>query len=248
MNTEMKKRISQATLAMLAASGLAALGCQGTVNPTDPKVAETEEGKICEGPDGLIDDGEDNNNATAVVAGRGGYWYTFVDDAGSTVWPTAGAHGGTFEMSPGGAEGSQFAARFKGKIGNGSVLFSGMGMNFLDPKGPYDASKYGGISFWAKKGPGSTGKIRIKIPDNNTDPDGGVCTECFNDFGMDLTLTEEWQRFIIPWYAMRQMPGWGRPKKMKIDPTTVYGIQVQVNEPGADYDIAIDQIRFTGCK
>jgi endoglucanase len=248
MSTNEKSFWLKASLTLVGLGSLGAIGCMGSVNPTDPKVAESEEGKICTGDDGLIDDGEDNNNATAFVSGRGGYWYTFVDDAGSTVWPTAGAHGGTFEMSPGGADGSQFAAHFKGKIGNGTILFSGMGMNFLDPKMAYDASQYGGISFWAKKGPGSTGKVRLKIPDNNTDPDGGVCTECFNDFGMNLTLTDEWQRFIIPWFAMRQMPGWGRPKKMKIDAATVYGIQFQVNEPGADYDIFVDQIRFTGCK
>lgn len=236
------------SVALMGSVAFGAVGCMRSVNPTDPGVADTDEGRICAGPDGLIDDGEDNNNATAMVADRGGYWYTFVDDAGSNVWPTAGAHGGTFEMSPGGANGSQFAANFKGKIGNGSVLFSGMGMNFLDPKGPYDASKYGGVSFWAKKGPNSVGTVRLKIPDNNTDPDGGVCSECFNDFGLDLKLTNEWQRYIIPWYAMRQMKGWGKPRKPSIDESSVYGIQFQVNQAGADYDIWVDEIRFTGCK
>jgi endoglucanase len=233
------------SVAVVAAGAVFAAGC--AVNPKDPNLANTAEGKICAAPEGLIDDGEDSNNATAFVSGRGGYWYTFVDDAGSTVWPTAGAQGGTFEMSPGGAEGTKFAAMFKGKIGAGAVLFSGMGMNFLDPKGPYDASQYGGISFWAKKGANSTGNVRLKIPDNNTDPDGGVCSECFNDFGIDLKLSTEWQRFIVPWKAMKQMKGWGRPRKVAIDNASVYGIQFQVNEAGADYEIYVDEIRFTGC-
>ena len=70
-----------------------------------------------------------------------------------------------------------------------------MGMNFIDPKGQYDASKYAGIPFWAKKGPDSTGKVRLKVPDVNTDPDGGVCTECFNDFGADIVLTNDWKLY-----------------------------------------------------
>lgn len=163
------------------------------------------------------------------------------------MWPTAGSHGGTFEMSPGGADGTGFAARFKGQIGTGNLVFSGMGMNFLDPKGGYDSSKYGGISFWAKKGAGSTGKVRLKIPDSNTDPDGGVCTECFNDFGMDLTLTEEWQLFTIPFGALKQQKGWGKPRKSGAEVSGLYGIQFQVNDPGQAYDIWVDQIRFTGC-
>ena len=76
----------------------------------------------------------------------------------------AGEDGGTFAMSEGGKS-SQFAARFHGKIGTGAPLFGGMGMNFVDPKAPYDASKYAGISFWAKKGENSTPKVRLKVPD-----------------------------------------------------------------------------------
>ena len=40
----------------------------------------TAEGKKC-GPEGVVDDGEDNNNQTIAAKGRGGYWYTFADDA-----------------------------------------------------------------------------------------------------------------------------------------------------------------------
>jgi endoglucanase len=231
--------------ALSGVSLFAAVGCAGS--PTSEQVRATPEGSACSSPDALIDDAEDNNNQTAVVGGRGGYWYTFVDDAGTTVWPTAGAQGGTFEMSPGGADGSKYAAHFKGQIGTGSVVFVGAGMNFVDPKGPYDTSKYKGISFFAKKGVGSTGKVRLKMPDNYTDPDGGNCSQCFNDMGVDLTLTDAWQLFTIPFKSLRQMPGWGRPRRMSVDQPTMYGMQFQVNDPGQPYDIWVDQIRFTGC-
>ena len=195
------------------------------------------------GPEGLIDDGEDGNNQNLPNDNRGGYWYTFRDKKGTTIEPVAGEDGGTFAMSEGG-HGSQFAARYHGKIGTGAPLFGGMGMNFVDPKAAYDASKYAGISFWAKKGENSTGKVRLKVPDVNTDPDGGVCTECFNDFGGDLNLTTEWKQYIFPWKAMKQMPGWGNPRKPHITPSKIYGIQFQVNVPSANYDIYIDDLKF----
>jgi endoglucanase len=195
------------------------------------------------GQPGMIDDGEDGNNQNMPEGNRGGYWYTFRDKKGTVIEPVAGEDGGTFAMSEGGKS-SQFAARFRGKIGTGAPLFGGMGMNFVDPKAPYDASAYAGISFWAKKGENSVAKVRLKVPDANTDPDGGVCAECFNDFGGDLTLTNEWKQYIYPWKSMKQMPGWGNPRKPHVSPSKIYGIQFQVNVPSANYDIYIDDIKF----
>ena len=143
--------------------------------PSAPAVAGAPIGttgfKECSA-EGVIDDGEDGNNQNMPNDNRGGYWYTFRDKKGTTIDPVAGEDGGTFAMSEGG-HGSQFAARFHGKIGTGAPLFGGMGMNFVDPKAMYDSSKYAGISFWAKKAENSTGKVRLKIPDVNTDPEGG---------------------------------------------------------------------------
>src|SRR5262245_21972624 len=67
------------------------------------------------GAEGLIDDGEDGNNQNLPNDNRGGYWYTFRDKKGTTVDPVAGEDGGTFAMSEGG-HGSQFSARYHGKI------------------------------------------------------------------------------------------------------------------------------------
>ena len=195
------------------------------------------------GPTGLIDDGEDGNNQNLPVGDRGGYWYTFKDKGTTTVDPPAGEEGGTFAMSEGGHD-SKFAARYHGTIGTGAIVFSGMGMNFIDPKGQYDASKYAGIAFWAKRGADSTGKVRLKVPDVNTDPDGGVCTECFNDFGADINLTSDWKLYVFPWKSMKQMPGWGNPLKKHITPDKLYGVQFQVNVPRANYDIYIDDLKF----
>jgi endoglucanase len=198
------------------------------------------------GADGLVDDGEDGNNQNIAGADRGGYWYTFRDKKGTTIEPAAGEDGGTFAMSPGGHD-SRFAARYHGKIGTGAPLFAGMGMNFVDPKSAYDSSRYAGVAFWARRAENSTAKVRLKIPDVDTDPEGGVCTECFNDFGADLNLTPEWKLYVFPWTSMKQMPGWGSPRKSHIVPAKIYGVQFQVNVPSANYDIYVDDLRFI-CK
>jgi endoglucanase len=236
-------------LSVAAVSALAVAGCHhgGGAGGGASSAAAAASFKSC-GPDGLIDDAEDNNNQTAPVAGRGGYWYSFVDKIGSTITPAAGSNGGTFSMTAGGANNSKFAANMKGKIGKADqppdYLFAGMGFNFQDPKAAYDASKYKGISFWAKKGPGSSGKIRLKVPDAETDPEGKMCKECFNDYGSDLNLTETWTKYTVPFAEMKQLSGWGSPTSGAITPGKIYGLQFQINQPGASYDVSIDDLEF----
>jgi len=195
--------------------------------------------------DFAIDDAEDNNNQILIQKDRKGYWYTFVDKAGSTLSPPAGTK---FIMSAGGPKESHHAARMLGKVsGNGDPLFAGMGFSFANPKGPYDASAYTGVSFWAKVGAGSIKTVRLKVPDIDTDPDGKRCTECFNDFGADLTLTDKWQKYTIPFATMKQMDGWGSPAPATVDKSKLYGLQWQVSAQGASYDIWVDDVQFTGC-
>jgi endoglucanase len=222
--------------------------CVSKTNPTAPD-PNLPAARVCPAAVGKISDGE-SANKTNFIQGRGGYWYTFLDtkdNGGSDIWPLSGALGGTFEMSDGGANGSAHAARIKGTVGGADIVFAGMGMNFVDPKGWYDASKYGGIGFWAKKNsPESTGHIRLKVPDAQTDPDGKLCHQCFNDHGLDMNLTTDWVYYTVPWRAMKQ-EDWG-PKDGGIDPSKIYGVQFQCSEKGAKFDVSVDEIQFVGCK
>lgn len=233
---------------MLAPGACSALTAAcGSVEPKPPALPPaTEAAKPC-GPEALIDDGEDHDNQALVRQGRGGYWYTFVDDAGSTVEPLAGAHGGTFAMSEGGARGSSYAARFSGQVARGGTVYVGMGCNFTEPKDAYDASRYAGISFFAKRGAG-LGTVRLKVPDVSTDPQGGLCSECYNDFGTELELSERWTHYVVPFSAMRQQPGWGSPRRSQLTPAQLYSVQFQVNSPGRKFDIWVDDLAFTGCR
>lgn len=195
--------------------------------------------------DYAIDDAEDNNNQIIAQKGRNGYWYTFGDKAGTTISPPAQS---TFIMSAGGANGSQHAVHMMGKIASsGAPLYAGMGFSFTDPKSQFDASAFTGVAFDAKVGPGSVASVRLKVPDVNTDPAGKGCTECFNDFGADLTLSSEWKKIAVSFATMKQMDGWGAPHPANVDRSKLYGLQWQVTEPGASYDVWIDNVQFTGC-
>ncbi len=236
------RNTTQWALAFLLGAAVTAAGCIAPGAQTNAGGAALKE---C-GPEGQIDDFEDNNNQNHVVDGRGGYWYTYVDKVGSTVWPEAGEAGGTFTPSEGGFN-SKFAGEVKGKIGTAAIVFGALGMNFVDPKSAFDASKYEGITFFAKRASNSTGKIRLKVPDVNTDEEGKVCSECFNDFGMDINLGEQWTRYTFPFRDMKQMEGWGAPRKAHIDASKLYGLQWQTQVQGADYDFSIDNVAFI-CK
>lgn len=235
------KRATQVTLGLLlVGAATAAAGCTpfGMKPASDlPPVY-----KDC-GPDGTIDDFEDNNNQISVIGDRGGYWYTYADKVGSTIVP---AQGGTFTMAEGGHD-SKYAVNVKGKLAGESIVYAAMGLNFLDPKEPFDASKFDGITFYAKRAPNTSGKLVVKMPDGNTDPDGGICSACFNDYGATINVGEQWTRYVVPFADLRQEPDWGAPRKPHIDVKRIYAIHFEAKQPGADFDIWLDDLAFI-CK
>jgi endoglucanase len=200
--------------------------------------AEVRELKLSDCPNGIIDDAEDENSQITLGGSDAGYWFTFKDEVGSTVEPS-----GDFKMSEGGAEGSKYAAHMKGKMAAaGTSIYVGMGFQFTNPKGLYDAGKAQGVRFWAK-GPG---RIRFKTPDVNTEPSGDRCSSCYNDFGVDLQLSDKWERYTVPFSAMRQQDGWG-DRAPSVSKDKLFAAQWQFGTPGADYDIWIDNIALVGC-
>ena len=196
------------------------------------------EAKLEACPDGLIDDMEDGDNQIAKRAGRDGYWYSSRDPWGSSVEPYP-----KFTMSRADRPGGSFSARLKGRIANtGESLYAGMGFSFTDPRTPYNASSAKGIRFWAK-GPG---RVRLKLPDANTTPEGDRCKDCYNDFGVDLYLQDQWVRYTVPFESMSQQPGWG-DRTPKLSSGELFAVEWQVNKPGAEFDIWIDDVEFVGC-
>ncbi len=160
--------------------------------------------KVASCPSAVVEDAEDLNNQILQLEGRGGYWFAFKDDEGSTIEPA----GNGFKPSAGGANASKYAARVSGKLApSGYSVYAGVGFS-LDPDGStYDASKYKGISFMARTN--ETIVVRFKTPDVNTKPEGGRCKDCYNDFGVDLEVTPQWAHYTILFSDMSQQRGWG---------------------------------------
>jgi hypothetical protein len=208
-----------------------------SAKPAD-SAASAPASKACS--DGMIDDAEDNDGKIMVQKDRGGYWFTYADDAGSTIAPKK------FEMAAGGANGSKYAAHMTGKMGTkGDSVWAGMGFNFGDPKKPYNATAYKGVSFQAKLGAGSLDKVHVTLADVNTDPDGNVCKDkCYNHFGADVTLTDKWAKYTLLFSAMTQQTGWGDPHPPSIDASKVYGMQWAESVKGASFDVWIDDVQF----
>jgi hypothetical protein len=197
----------------------------------------------------VIDNMEDGDGSIHNDAGRVGAWYTYNDaTATGTQTPVVMAPFTMTAISPP-RDGSGFAASTKGSgfdtwgAGFGFDLNNSGGTTAK--KSPYDASKYTGVSFWAKIGAGSVGAIRFNIGDKNTSPDGGVCAtgKCDDDFGKNLTLTESWQKFDITFAEMKQV-GWSMVALKSIETTALYSVHFQAGAK-AKFEIWVDDIAFT---
>ncbi len=193
---------------------------------------------------GLLDDGEDGNGQIIKVGGRDGYWFTFVDTEGSDIAPR-----GPFQMAEGGRtaggslDASRHYAHLTGKLAPaGKSLYAGVGFALSNPKSGFDLSKAQGIQFWAK-GPGM---VRFKTPDVNTDPVGDRCDDCYNDFGVDIYLSDRWERYTVLFDQMEQQPGWG-DRAPYVASGGILAVQWQFTTPGASFDLSFDDVALVGC-
>lgn len=220
-------------------------GAESASIPASPSAAACD-GELAPAADGVIDDFEDGNGQVTTQGGRDGYWYIAKDSQGSAVEePAAGT-----DPVDGGAGGSAKAFHIKGHTAAGNPEAWGIefGTQFVgDQNVQYDASKYAGISFKAKKGGGDTDKIRVNVGDINTHPNGKVCKNCWNHFRKDFTLSDDWQEFTMTWNEMQQRAGWGDPRPRSITPEKVLTLSFAL-EGGKTFDIWFDDIQFLECK
>ena len=228
-------RLGTLVLGSMLATALAACA---QFRPPPPQDAKVKAADRC-ARKAIIEDAEDGDDQINVQGGRGGYVYTFADDKGSTVSPKD-----DFKPASGGADGSFRSLRISGKMVTGEEAYAGLGLSFKEPEGPYDASRYTGVVFWAKRSASSSSALRFMVGDKNTDPLGKICTECDNDFGVSFEVGEEWTRYEVSFADLKQEGGWGAPRPDALDKSTLYGLKWQVQTQGADYDVSIDQIGF----
>jgi hypothetical protein len=199
------------------------------------------------GNESVIDNMEDGDGSILTDSGRKGAWYTYNDEtATGTQTPEVGL---PFEMAPLNPprDGSNFAANTKGS--GFDTWGSGFGFDLNNAgagaaKGAYDASKYSGISFWAKVGSGSVGAIRVNLGDKNTTPEGGICeaAKCSDDFGKDITVGNDWKQYSIKFSEMGQV-GWSMVLLPAIEKSAIYSVHFQTGK-GSTFDIWIDDVAF----
>ncbi|MBN2717421.1 MAG: hypothetical protein JXX14_16330 [Deltaproteobacteria bacterium] len=236
------KTLSKVIIAFMG-SGLLA-GCGGYFSEQKATNGDAPQISSCE-MKATLDDFEDSNNKSSEEEGRGGWIYTFKDGLGTEVeFPQ-----GDFRVYPGGVGDSKYCARFRGTTAkSGGDIYAGWGFNLSPAEGAsWDASKYSGISFLAKRGnPEAVGVFRVNVADVNTDPAGKICTDCFNHFGAPVKLTDQWVRYVVYFDEMEQRAGWGAPRPDHIDKSSLISVQFQTTIPNIKFDVLVDDIRFIG--
>jgi hypothetical protein len=190
----------------------------------------------------LIDDLNDGDRFIPSVGGRVGAWSDSHDSSPSSKMypdPLSG-----FAPTDTGDVCRKFAAYV---AGTGYVIW---GADFWFGLGaPYNASKYSGISFWAKVDAGTSPVVRVAFPDKDTQPDANICQAnatgtlaCYDHYGYRISLTTTWTKYTVPFSLLKQ-EGWGHAGTA-FDATSLYEVlfQIPVN---ATFGVWIDDVAFT---
>jgi hypothetical protein len=186
---------------------------------------------------------ENNSQFIPNVHGRAGAWQVVHDATqGAKMFPPDG----TFPMSPSGDPCRKLAVHVYGGQFTifGSSFLVGLG-------GPYNASAYRGITFWAKAAPSTSNVVRVAFPDKDTDPSGGACStvtmpvvapnSCWDHFGKYVTFPQSWTKITVLFSELTQL-GWGN-LATQFDPATLYRIQWD-SPVGSTFDLWVDDLSF----
>jgi hypothetical protein len=186
-----------------------------------------------------VDDMEDGDGTIALLERRGGVWFSFNDRTGGEQEPLATEE--TFPMAklaPPRA-GSRYAAHTKGQ--GFETWGAGIGFELYNQQA-YDLSSYAGISFWARRAPGTTASLRFDVPDSATTERGGQCSPCNNHFGVYLELDTSFQLYRYEWHELKQR-GNERvsPMPPSMNAAMAYGLRFQTGQ-NEDFEYWIDDI------
>ena len=239
----------------------AAVGEGDGLPPAPPACAPPIEQPTCRmvaeetAPGGsVIDNFDDGDLVIARVEGRDGVWLQSHDDTpGARHFPDALAV--TTVTNCG-------SAPFVRISGCGHQRFTLLRLDFHQASivnqayysEPVDVSRWRGVSFWARSSTNAT--VRVRFPDVNTDPRGGVCNSdgdevgpdvgCFNDFAADVRLAPSWQRYEVRFSELAQLPWFGL-KVPSFEPRQVYGIAFSMplaQQAPEGYEVSLDDLAF----
>jgi hypothetical protein len=189
-----------------------------------------------------IDDMNDGNRYIPTTNGRAGSWNVSHDASpDGTMFPATSS---VFAMTDTGDP-----CRKKAVYTYGSWFVEWGANVWVSLGSPYNASKYRGITFWAKIDSGTSPTLRVALPDRDTQPAGALCdatvssgpTACFDHYGKQLYLTTEWTKYTVLFSELSQ-GHWGR-QGTAFDPTTVFEILFQISKD-ATFGLWIDDLSF----
>ena len=182
----------------------------------------------------LIDDFEQGSSFIPKIDGRNGLWILGADETDGTAE----------------ADGSeQCAARGQRSghlVGGG---FTDWGVNWTallrDSRGgtalPYDATRYGGVSFWAAVGADAPAPYPLPVGVTTMDVawNGGICERCMDYYRTEVSLERAWQRFELRFAELKQS-GNGSPL-VDLRSDELVGV---IFWPESDFDLWVDDLRF----
>jgi CubicO group peptidase (beta-lactamase class C family) len=198
--------------------------------PTAPEPSAASAAAPCR--DLLLDDLEDGDVSSSGAPGASGAWQSFKDPNGTTLSPEP------FAAAPGGASQSKHAAHITGKTAKVPMTWAGME---LEAQGstPYDLSPWTRVCFRAR----GSGRARFAVMDVNTSPKGGICKQCYNNFGASFSLTPSWQEQCLAFDALTQAWMRGEPLS-EVVREKAYSLVWTMHAPDADYDLWVDDVRL----
>jgi hypothetical protein len=202
----------------------------------------------------VVDDMEDTDAQINVDGGRDGYWYVGNDGTVGGMQQPTSAKFEMFELGPRDHDDSTYSTHMKvsGFTGWGSVI----GFNLVEQQTAvkaYDASAFCGVQFWGKALAATS--LRLRLPDGDTHPDGGVCKEtgaantlCYDHFSAPIALTTAWKSFSIAFSTLEQTGTGYHPADDKFKAEQLYAMEWALpGAAGKAYEIWIDDITLTAC-
>jgi hypothetical protein len=234
---EMTSHVSS-RLWLIAALGFTA--CSASVEPIE--VAASCPDQPIRGPSQfaaapeqqLIDDFEHESQSLPRLGGRDGAWILGSDSTGAHL---------EANVSDKCAGRGQRAGHF---VGNG---FSNWAANWTavlrsQPGGTavaYDATPYGGISFWAAVSSDSPAPFSLPVGVTSMDVawNGGICTKCMDYYRSTVSVDRAWRRFELRFSDLAQT-GMGEPQ-VALRLEKFVGV---IFWPQADFDVWVDDVRF----
>ena len=186
------------------------------------------------------------------VATAAGYWDLSKDASSGTITPAGTS---ALKTEAGGANGTAKALHVTGTnlTGWGAALAAELSNGC-----PFDGSKFGGISFWAKgtstvlEGPN---KLLVLVGNPEFIPSPiGFCDEakmdpnCYARHRVTIDLTPEWKQYIVAWEDLKP-PGY-LPFAPAFGPNRIRDIVFNASgpspmtTPAASFDFWIDELQF----